>query len=220
MLGFRPRSASRRAWRRLVAWWQRQQVDERCRHDPDQPSPLMGEHEADAARRVDPQRLDHAGSGGRRLRERVRRTTSARRTPAPSPTAPPPCTWRCSPLGVGPATRSSPSATPSSPPPTPSATAARRRCSSTSIRGTFNIDPALIEAAITPRTRAILCVHQIGMPCDLAAHRARSRAAHGLPGDRGRRLRHRQRAPMARASGSRSAGRTATSPASRSTRAR
>lgn len=34
---------------------------------------------------------------------------------------------------------------------------------------TFNIDPRLIEAAITGRTRAIVCVHQIGMPCDLAA---------------------------------------------------
>src|SRR5688572_19524756 len=34
---------------------------------------------------------------------------------------------------------------------------------------TYNIDPALIESAITPRTRAILCVHQVGMPCDLAA---------------------------------------------------
>jgi perosamine synthetase len=34
---------------------------------------------------------------------------------------------------------------------------------------TFNMDPALIERAITPRTRAILCVHQIGMPCDLSA---------------------------------------------------
>jgi dTDP-4-amino-4,6-dideoxygalactose transaminase len=31
----------------------------------------------------------------------------------------------------------------------------------------FNIDPDLIEAAITPLTRAILCVHQVGMPCDL-----------------------------------------------------
>jgi perosamine synthetase len=31
----------------------------------------------------------------------------------------------------------------------------------------FNIDPALIEAAITPRTKAILAVHQIGMPCRL-----------------------------------------------------
>jgi perosamine synthetase len=34
-------------------------------------------------------------------------------------------------------------------------------------RATFNMDPALIEQAITPRTRAILCVHQIGMPCDM-----------------------------------------------------
>ena len=33
--------------------------------------------------------------------------------------------------------------------------------------GTFNMDPELIEAAISPKTRAILCVHQIGMPCDL-----------------------------------------------------
>lgn len=32
---------------------------------------------------------------------------------------------------------------------------------------TYNIDPALIEAAITKRTRAILCVHQMGLPCDL-----------------------------------------------------
>jgi len=32
---------------------------------------------------------------------------------------------------------------------------------------TFNMDPALIERAITERTRAILCVHQMGMPCDL-----------------------------------------------------
>ena len=33
---------------------------------------------------------------------------------------------------------------------------------------TYNIDPDLVEAAIGPKTRAILCVHQIGMPCDLA----------------------------------------------------
>jgi dTDP-4-amino-4,6-dideoxygalactose transaminase len=31
----------------------------------------------------------------------------------------------------------------------------------------FNIDPALIEPAITGRTRALLVVHQVGMPCDL-----------------------------------------------------
>lgn len=33
---------------------------------------------------------------------------------------------------------------------------------------TFNIDPRGISEAITPRTRAILCVHQMGMPCKLA----------------------------------------------------
>src|SRR6266478_6145673 len=32
---------------------------------------------------------------------------------------------------------------------------------------TFNIDPDLVEAAISPSTRAILCVHQMGMPCDV-----------------------------------------------------
>jgi dTDP-4-amino-4,6-dideoxygalactose transaminase len=32
---------------------------------------------------------------------------------------------------------------------------------------TYGMDPALVERAITGRTRAILCVHQIGMPCDL-----------------------------------------------------
>lgn len=34
---------------------------------------------------------------------------------------------------------------------------------------TFNMDPMLIERSITPRTRAILCVHQMGMPCELRA---------------------------------------------------
>lgn len=32
---------------------------------------------------------------------------------------------------------------------------------------TLNIDPAQIEAAIGERTRAILCAHQLGMPCDV-----------------------------------------------------
>jgi perosamine synthetase len=45
---------------------------------------------------------------------------------------------------------------------------------------TFNIDVDRVEAAISPSTRAILCVHQMGMPCDLPrlleiAHR------HSLP---------------------------------------
>ncbi len=32
---------------------------------------------------------------------------------------------------------------------------------------TYNLDPQAVEAAITPRTRAILLVHQIGLPADL-----------------------------------------------------
>jgi dTDP-4-amino-4,6-dideoxygalactose transaminase len=34
---------------------------------------------------------------------------------------------------------------------------------------TFNMDPAKVAEAITPRTKAILCVHQMGMPCDMPA---------------------------------------------------
>lgn len=35
--------------------------------------------------------------------------------------------------------------------------------------GGFNIDPSLLAAAITKKTRAIVCVHQMGMPCDVQA---------------------------------------------------
>jgi len=34
---------------------------------------------------------------------------------------------------------------------------------------TLNIDASRLEAAVTPRTRAMLVVHQLGLPCDLAA---------------------------------------------------
>lgn len=34
---------------------------------------------------------------------------------------------------------------------------------------TLNMDPRLVEAAVSARTRAILCVHQLGMPCDILA---------------------------------------------------
>src|SRR5262245_40762771 len=32
---------------------------------------------------------------------------------------------------------------------------------------TFNIDVARLAQAVTPKTRAILCVHQMGMPCEM-----------------------------------------------------
>ncbi len=41
---------------------------------------------------------------------------------------------------------------------------------------TFNIDPARIDRAVTDHTRALLVVHQMGMPCDLAAILAVARA--------------------------------------------
>jgi len=49
-----------------------------------------------------------------------------------------------------------------------------RQCGATPVfvdidPATYNMDPRLVEPAISPRTRAILCVHQIGMPCDLTA---------------------------------------------------
>ncbi|WP_424627913.1 DegT/DnrJ/EryC1/StrS family aminotransferase [Bradyrhizobium sp. SYSU BS000235] len=34
---------------------------------------------------------------------------------------------------------------------------------------TYNLDPVSVEAAITDRTRAILVIHQMGMPCDVAS---------------------------------------------------
>jgi dTDP-4-amino-4,6-dideoxygalactose transaminase len=44
---------------------------------------------------------------------------------------------------------------------------------------TYNIDPACVAEAITSRTRAVLAVHQMGMPCDLSALAALTKR-HGL----------------------------------------
>jgi dTDP-4-amino-4,6-dideoxygalactose transaminase len=44
---------------------------------------------------------------------------------------------------------------------------------------TFNLDPGAAEAAITPRTRAILVVHQVGLPADIDRFQA-LRRRHGV----------------------------------------
>jgi dTDP-4-amino-4,6-dideoxygalactose transaminase len=45
---------------------------------------------------------------------------------------------------------------------------------------TYNLDPDLLASAITARSKAILCVHQVGLPCDLERILPIARA-HGLP---------------------------------------
>lgn len=45
---------------------------------------------------------------------------------------------------------------------------------------TFNFDPGRLELAIAARTKAILAVHQLGMPCDLEAILAMANR-HGIP---------------------------------------
>ncbi|MCB8823000.1 DegT/DnrJ/EryC1/StrS family aminotransferase [Microvirga rosea] len=49
-----------------------------------------------------------------------------------------------------------------------------RQCGATPIfvdidPDTFNLNPELVAAAVTTRTKAIMCIHQMGMPCDMAA---------------------------------------------------
>jgi dTDP-4-amino-4,6-dideoxygalactose transaminase len=47
-------------------------------------------------------------------------------------------------------------------------------------RDTLNLDPSLVEASITPRTRAIMPVHMAGQACDLDAIHAIA-ARYGIP---------------------------------------
>ena len=85
-----------------------------------------------------------------------------------------------------------PPSSPSSRPPTRSSRAAASRCSSTSADDTLNLDDAPVEAAITPRTRAIVAVHYAGVACEMDAlgEIAGQPRAHA---DRGRRARRSRR---------------------------
>ena len=63
---------------------------------------------------------------------------------------------------------------------------------------TFNIDVSQLDGRDhETRTKAILAVHQLGMPCDLEAITSVA-SRHGHPGHRGRGVRHRQRDSLER----------------------
>ena len=79
---------------------------------------------------------------------------------------------------------------------------------------TYNLDPAAAEAAITERTKAIMPVHQLGLPADMDPFLELA-DRHGLGDRRGRRVRDRRELPRARDRLARAAR-----PASRCTRAR
>ncbi len=60
-----------------------------------------------------------------------------------------------------------------------------RQCGATPVfvdidPATYNLNPDLLASAVTARSKAILCVHQVGLPCDLERILPIARA-HGLP---------------------------------------
>ena len=85
----------------------------------------------------------------------------------------------CRPATSAPATKSSPRRTPGSARVGPSATSAPSRSYVDIDPATYNINPALVEQAITPRTKAILPVHLYGQACDMDAL-CRIAEKHGL----------------------------------------
>ena len=86
--------------------------------------------------------------------------TKARRSPVPA--EPTPCYCRSRRWTFGPAMRSSPRLSPSLPPPGTVHNAGGTPVFVDIDPATFNISPAAVEAAVTPRTRAIIVVHLFG----------------------------------------------------------
>ena len=117
-------------------------------------------------------RLGRAGPAGGAVRGRVRRGASAPGTRSPCPPARPRCTWRSSPPGSAPATRSwSPSLSFIA-----TANAVRYVGAEPVFAdvdpATLNLVPDTIAPRLTGRTRAVIVVDQAGVPADLDAIRA------------------------------------------------
>ena len=116
---------------------------------------------------------------------------------SPSIRPPPACTWRWKALGIGPGDEVITTTH------TFTATAEVVRYLGADVRlvdidpATLNIDPAAVEAAITPRTKAIMPVHYAGLAADMPAilaHRAPPRPEGG--GRRGACAAHHLRRPL------------------------
>ena len=134
-----------------------------------------------------------AGSRPARRRSGSRATSprssaTPRCTASPSTRPPPACTWRSRRSGIGPGDEVITTTH------TFTATAEVVRYLGADVvlvdidPATLNIDPRSVEAAITPRTKAIMPVHYGGLAADMPAH-ARDRAAPRPEGGRGRRAR-------------------------------
>ena len=65
--------------------------------------------------------------------------------------------------------------------------------------GDLNLDPRDLEAAVTPRTKAIVVLHYGGHPCDMGADRSRSPTGTGSSWSRTRRTRRARSTRAARA---------------------
>ena len=135
------------------------------------------------ARRGGPRRRAlHPRPGGRGLRGGVRRLARRRGTRSASPTAPRRSRSRCARSASGPATRSSSRRSPSTPAPRRSRRPARRPVFCDVDPRDVLRDAETVQAALTPRTKAVIAVHLFGNVAPVARDRGARRA-----GRRGRR---------------------------------
>ena len=209
----------------LVEWWR----DERAARGPG-PSPgavggvplmevpfaepVVRRGRGRGRRRGDRLRLAHPGARGSRSSSGPSPSASARRRRSRRPAARPRCTSPSTRPGSGPGDEVI----------VPSlsfiATAnAVWQCGATPVFAdidplTYNLDPADVERRLTPRTKAIMPVHQVGLPADMDAL-PRSRRAPRADPRRGRGVRDRRHS-----TGAARSARWGRSPASRSTPAR